>query len=124
MQKVRKVSGFIWRVAKITLLVLLVILLSSFFLLQMPSVQTYLGKEASAYLSKQLKTKIDIKAVNLDFFKTINLEGIYVEDLHHDTLLYGGKIGCKIKLFSLKSKQIEFDVTELDNITCKVIYYK
>ncbi len=124
MQKVRKVSGFIWRVTKITFLVLLIILLSSFFLLQMPSVQTYLGKEVSAYLSKQLKTKIDIKAVNVDFFKTLNLEGIYVEDLHHDTLMYGGKIGCKIKLFSLKSKQIEFDLTELDNITCKVIYYK
>lgn len=124
MQKVRKVSSFIWRVIKITFLVLLVILLSCFFLLQMPSVQTYLGKEASAYLSKQLKTKIDIKAVNVDFFKTINLEGIYVEDLHHDTLLCGGKIGCKIKLFSLKSKQIEFDITELDSVTCKVIYYK
>ena len=124
MQKVRKVSGFIWRVTKITLLVLFAILLSLFFLLQIPSVQTYLGKEASAYLSKQLKTKIDIKVVNLDFFKTLNLEGIYIEDLHHDTLLYGGKIGCKIKFFSLKSKQIEFDLIELDNITCKVIYYK
>jgi len=124
MQKVRKVSGFIWRVTKITPLVLFIILLSSFFLLQVPSVQTYLGKEASAYLSKQLKTKIDIKAVNVDFFRTLKLEGIYVEDLHHDTLLYGGKIECKIKLFSLKSKQIEFDLTELDNITCKLISYK
>ncbi len=124
MKKLGKVSGFIWRGIKITLLVVLLILISSFVLLQLPSVQTYLGKETSAYLSKQLKTKIEIKAVNIDFLKTINLEGTYVEDLHHDTLLYGGKIGCKIKLFSLKSKQIEFDLTELDNITCKLISYK
>ena len=124
MQKLGKVSRFIWRSVKITLLLLLIILLSSFFLLQLPSVQTYLGKKASAYLSKQLKTKIEIKALNIDFFKTINLEGIYIEDLHHDTLLYGSKVGCKIKLLSLKNKQVEFDISELDAITCKLIYYK
>jgi len=119
-----KVSRFIWRSVKITLLVLLILLVSAFFLLQLPKVQTYLGKEASSYLSKKLKTKIDIKAINIDFLKTINLEGIYVEDLHHDTLLYGNKIGCNIKFFSLKNKQLEIDLTELDGITCKLIYYK
>jgi hypothetical protein len=124
MQMLRKVSGFIWRSVKITVLILLIFIVAAFFLLQLPSVQTYLGKKASAYFSKQLKTKIDIKAINIDFLKTINLEGVYVEDLHHDTLLYGDKIGCNIKFYSLKTKQIEFDLTELDGITCKLIYYK
>ena len=119
-----KVSRFIWRSVKITLLALLILIVSAFFLLQLPKVQTYLGKEASSYLSKKLKTKIDIKAVNIDFLRTINLEGIYVEDLHHDTLLYGKKIGCNIKFFSFKNKQLEIDLTELDGITCKLIYYK
>lgn len=120
----RKVSGFIWRGVKITLLVLLILVVGLFFLLQIPKVQTYLGHEASSYLSKKLKTKIEIKAVNIDFLKTINLEGVYVEDQHQDTLLYGGKIGCAIKFYSLKTRQFEIDVTELDNITCKLIYYK
>jgi hypothetical protein len=124
MQLLRKVSSFIWRGIKITVLVLLILLIGLFFLLQVPKVQTYLGKEASSYLSKKLKTKIDIKVVNIDFLKTINLEGVYIEDLHHDTLLYGGKIGCAIKFYSFKTRQLEIDVTELDNITCKLIYYK
>ncbi len=124
MQMLRKVSSFIWRSVKITLLVLLILLISLFFLLQLPKVQTWMGKEASSYLSKKLKTKIDIQAVNIDFFKTINLEGVYVEDLHHDTLLYGGKIGCAIKFYSFKTKQVEIDLTELDGITCKLVYYK
>ena len=124
MQLIRKVSSFIWRSIKITVLVLVILLISLFFLLQLPKVQTYLGKEASSYLSKKLKTKIDIKAINIDFLKTINLEGVYVEDLHHDTLLYGGKIGCAVKFYSLKNKQLEVDLTELDDITCKLIYYK
>src|ERR1700756_2030042 len=124
MKMLGKVSRFIWRGVKITLLVLLILLVSAFFLLQLPKVQTYLGKEVSAYFSKQLKTKIDIKAINIDFLKTINLEGVYIEDLHHDTLLYGDKIGCKIKFYSLKNKQLEIDLTELDGITCKLVYYK
>ncbi len=120
----RKVSGFIWRSVKITFVVVLILLVSLFFLLQLPKVQTYLGQEASSYLSKKLKTKIAIASINIDFLKTINLEGVYVEDLRHDTLLYGGKIGCAIKWYNIKTKQIEIDVTELDNITCKLIYYK
>ena len=124
MQMLGKVSSFIWRSIKITVLILLILLISVFFLLQLPKVQTYLGKQASSYLSKKLKTRIDIKAINIDFLKTINLEGIYVQDLHGDTLLYGGKIGCAIKFYSLKTKQLEVDLTELDNITCKLIYYK
>ena len=124
MQMLRKVSSFIWRSIKITVLVLLILLVSLFFLLQVPKVQTYLGKQASSYLSKKLKTKVDIKAVNIDFLKTINLEGVYVEDLQHDTLLYGGKIGCAIKFYSFKNRQLEIDLTELDSITCKLIYYK
>ena len=124
MQMLGKVSSFIWRSIKITVLILLILLISVFFLLQLPKVQTYLGKQASSYLSKKLKTRIDIKAINIDFLKAINLEGIYVQDLHGDTLLYGGKIGCAIKFYSLKTKQLEVDLTELDNITCKLIYYK
>ena len=124
MQMLRKVSGFIWRGVKITVLILLIFIVAAFFLLQLPRIQTYLGKKASAYFSKQLNTKIDIKAVNIDFLKTINLEGVYVEDLQHDTLLYGNKIGCNIKFYSFKTRQIEFDLTELDGITCKLIYYK
>ena len=124
MQKLRKVSSFIWRSIKITALLIFIFLLSAFFLLQLPSVQTYLGKKASAYLSHALKTKIAIRAVNIDFIKTINLEGIYVEDLHHDTLLFGDKIACSLKLFSLRKKQLEMNLTELEGLTCKLLYYK
>ncbi|MBS1647373.1 MAG: translocation/assembly module TamB domain-containing protein [Bacteroidetes bacterium] len=102
---------------------MLILLVSLFVLLQIPTVQTFLGKKASAYLSKQLNTKIDIKEVNIDFFKTINLQGIYVQDQHGDTLLYGGSIGCSIKHYSLKQKQLEIDITELQNITAKLQYY-
>jgi hypothetical protein len=123
-KKQHKVRRFIWRVLKYTTLSVLVLLISAFFIFQMHSVQTWLGKKASAYLSKELKTKIDIKSIKINFFKTVDLEGIYAEDQHHDTLMYGNKLGVEIKLLSIADKKLELDVTKLDGITCKLQKYK
>ncbi|HXB42301.1 MAG TPA: translocation/assembly module TamB domain-containing protein [Bacteroidia bacterium] len=119
-----KVRRFIWRFVKITLIT--VLLLGSLFygLLQMHSVQTWLGKEASAYLSKALKTKISIDAIKINFFKTVDLEGIYVEDLHQDTLLYGHNLGCEIAMLSFSNKKMELDLTHIKGITIKLQQYK
>jgi hypothetical protein len=119
-----KVRRFIWRVLKYTTLSVVVLLVLAFFLFQMHSVQTWMGKKASAYLSKELKTTIDIKAVKINFFKSVDLEGIYAEDLHHDTLLFGNKLGVEIKLLSFSDKKLELDLTKLDGITCKLQKYK
>ena len=123
-KKPHKVRRFIWRVLKYTTLSVLVLLISLFFIFQMHSVQTWLGKKASAYLSKELKTKIDIEAIKINFFKTVDLEGIYAEDLHHDTLMFGNKLGVEIKLLSIGDKKLELDLTKLDGITCKLQQYK
>src|SRR5438309_7450638 len=119
-KKSGKVKSFIWRVLKYTSLSLLLLLIAVFVLFQMHGVQTWLGKKASAYLSKELNTKISVEAVKINFFKNIDLEGIYAEDLHHDTLLYGNKLGCEIKLLSIGEKKLEFDITKVDGVTCKI----
>ena len=78
-KKQHKVRRFIWRVLKYTTLCVLLLLISVFFLFQMHSVQTWLGKKASSYLSKELKTTIDIKTVKINFFKNAsNHSGIGV----------------------------------------------
>lgn len=123
-KKPHKVRRFIWRVLKYTTLGFLILLFSLFFIFQLHSVQTWLGKKASAYLSKELKTKIDIKSVKINFFKKVDLEGIYAEDRHNDTLLYGNKLGVEIRLLSIGDKKLELDLTKLDGITCKLQKYK
>lgn len=123
-KKQHKVRRFIWRVIKYTTLSVLLLLVLAFFIFQMHSVQTWMGKKASAYLSEELKTKIDISAIKINFFKKVDLEGIYVEDLHHDTLIYGNKLGVEIKLLSIGDKKLELDLTKLDGITVKLQKYK
>jgi hypothetical protein len=53
----------------------------------MPSVQTWVAQRAASYLSSQLHTNIRLKGVDIEFFKTIVLEDVYIEDQHRDTLL-------------------------------------
>lgn len=124
MQRQGKVRRFIWRFIKITLLSVLLLLVVFYSVLQMHSVQTWLGKEASAYLSKKLNTKIYIEAIRINFFSKVNLEGIYVEDLHRDTLLYGNKLECDIELLSFTDKKLELDLTHVNGITFKLQKYK
>ncbi len=119
-----KVRRFIWRFVKITLITILLLTACFYGLLQMHSVQTWLGKKLSVYLSKELKTKITIDAVKINFFKTVHIEGVYVEDQHQDTLIYGTKLACEIALLSFKEKKLELDLTHLNGITVKLQQYK
>lgn len=52
---------------------------------------------------------MSIKAVDIDFFKTIVLEDIYIEDQQRDTLLYAERLSTDIGLFSLLDKKIALD---------------
>ncbi len=123
-QKPRKGRRFIRRFIKITLLSFMLLIGLAYALLQMHSVQTWLGKKASEKLSRELNTVISINSVNIDFFKTVNLEGVYVEDLHKDTLLYGNRLSVAIEMFSIAGKKLELDLTRLDGLTFKLQKYK
>ena len=63
------------------------LLLTLFVLVRFPAVQTFLVKEISGYLSTELKTKVNIEAVHIELVKKVVLKNVYIEDLHHDTLL-------------------------------------
>jgi len=124
MQKPRKVRRFIRRFVKITLISLLLLVGILYGLLQMHSVQTWLGRKVSAHLSKELNTAIAINSVRINFFRSVDLEGIYLEDLHRDTLVYGHKISCTIGLLSFTKKKLELDLTEISDLTVKLQKYK
>jgi TamB, inner membrane protein subunit of TAM complex len=87
------------------------------FVLQMPSIQTKLTKKAAAYFSEKLHTKVSVKYVDIGFFNKVMIEGVLVEDLKKDTLLYAGTIkGNVTDLFFSKGKFTPSNLG-LDNIT-------
>lgn len=84
-------------------------------LLQQPSFQTWTTKRVTNYLSEKLDTKVEIGSVDIDFFKKIVLEDIYIEDLSRDTLLYAGKLKADLSLFSFWQQEVNIAGIDLEN---------
>ena len=59
-------------------------------------VQNYLARQAAGILSKKLKTRVEIAHVRIDFLNHFLLQGLYIQDQAHDTLLYAGEAQVRI----------------------------
>lgn len=119
-----KVMRFIGRILKYSLISIFILLIAFFIAIQTSGFQTYLGQKASAWLSDELNTEIKIDKVDINFFNSVLLKGVYVQDLNKDTLLYGSEIICDIKEFSYSEYKLDLQQIELKNMVAKVITYK
>lgn len=86
-----------------------------YFLLRTSKVQTFITQKITTQLSDQLQTNLSIEGVDIDFFKKVVLEGIYLEDQQQDTLLYADRLRVDIGLFALFGKEIVLDEILLEN---------
>lgn len=105
-----------------TYLILLLVLLFGVvvLLLQNPSVQTWTTQKATNYLSNKLETKVEIGGVDIDFFKKIVLEEIYIEDLQQDTLLYAERLRADISFFSFFEQRLDIQGVELEGANINI----
>lgn len=112
----------------LVLLAILAFVLTSwlvvFALIKTPFVQTKLVHIVTNFLSSHLNTKASIDAVDIDFFKTAVLKGVYIEDQQKDTLLFADKIAVDIDLLSLRKNIIEIGKITLYNANAELKYYK
>lgn len=77
-------------IALVGLIVLLVILVN------LTSVQNFMARKATEMLADKLKTKVSIQHVRIDFLNHVLIQGLYIEDHAHDTLLYAGEARVRI----------------------------
>lgn len=88
-------------------------------LFQYKPVQTWAAKKATAYLSKELNTTVDIKSLYIKPFSSVVLEGLYILDKQQDTLLSTPKLAVELSGFSIfnsiKKKKIDFASIQLDS---------
>ena len=104
-------------------LVIIILLISFYFGIQSYSFQSWLGKEATKYISRELNSKVEIGSIHLDFFESATLNKILILDKHNDTILFGD-ILIKIKDFDYKNKSITIQKITLKNLNSKIIKYK
>ncbi len=75
---------------------MLVLILTLVVLCRIPAVQLYVAKQASNWLSNKLHTTVDVKGFSLSFLDKLSLDGVYVQDLNKDTILYTGHLEISI----------------------------
>ena len=77
-------------------LALILLILSAALALSLPRVQSYAARKAVALLSEKTDTRIDIRAISVENISSVVVEGLYVEDLRGDTLLWVNKVAATI----------------------------
>jgi len=88
-------------------LVLFLLILSTWGLIHTSLVQNWLVTRVSGTLSKELKTKVQIKHIDLGLFNKMLVEGVLIEDRKKDTLLYAGILKVNITdWFFFKEKPV------------------
>ncbi|MCX6290980.1 MAG: translocation/assembly module TamB domain-containing protein [Bacteroidetes bacterium] len=110
---------FLWVLA-----IFLLLIGTMFILLQAESVQTWLAQRAAAYLSDQLKTKVTIGSVSIQFVEKVSLKYLYIEDLHHNTLLYAEDLTINISDLSIKNHKLDISKTKLSHAKFSLMKYK
>lgn len=118
-----KITRIFFKSLGVISLVIIILLISFYFGIQSYSFQSWLGKEATKYISRELNRKVEIGSIHLDFFESATLNKIFILDKHQDTILYGD-ILIKIKDFDYKNKSITIQKITLRNINSKIIKYK
>ncbi|HEY3389755.1 MAG TPA: hypothetical protein VGK38_09305, partial [Prolixibacteraceae bacterium] len=97
----RTLKVIAWVVVSIVLIFILIAVI-----IQIPSVQTKIVRYATTLISNKTHTKVEIKKVGISFPKSVVIEGLYLEDLQKDTLIYAGKAKVNIALYDLLSNKI------------------
>ncbi len=105
----------LWVILSFVLIFILVALL-----IRIPSVQTKIVHYATSFVSKKTHTKVEIKSVSIAFPKSVVIQGLYLEDLNRDTLLYAGKAKVNMALYDLLKSKIAINSFDLEDATVKL----
>ena len=86
-------------------------------LIQIPYFQTKIVRYATSFVSNKTGTKVEIGNISISFPKTVVLEGLYLEDLHRDTLLFAGKAKVNISLYKLFQHTVSIGSIHLEEVS-------
>jgi len=99
-------------------LVLIFVLIA--VVIQIPSIQTKIVNYATTFISDKTHTKVEIKNVSISFPKAVVIEGLYLEDLKQDTLVYAERVKVNMAIYDLLNNKIAVNSIALDEATIKL----
>lgn len=104
-------KAILWVVSIFVLLFLIVA-----GIIQIPAVQNKIVHYATTFVSNKTHTRVEINNVSISFPKSVVMEGLYLEDLKKDTLVYVGKVKVNIVLYNLIFNKITVNSFALEDL--------
>ena len=89
-------------------------------LIQIPTIQNKIIHYATSYVSNKTHTKVKIKNISISFPKSVVIKGLFLDDLHKDTLLYAGKVKVNFLFTDLLSNKIDVRNFALEDVNLNV----
>ena len=106
----KTLKAILWAVV---ILVLLFLIIAA--LIQIPAIQNKIVHFAATYISNKTHTRVEIKNISISFPKSVEIEGLFLEDTQKDTLLFADKAKINIALYDLISSKIAISTFALEN---------
>ena len=98
----------------------LVLIIALFVFINTSAGKKAVRNQVQSFLQKKLKTKVLIGTVDYRLPKWLEITGVYIEDLHKDTLLYGEKLAVDLDMIKLIRGDVYIRKVELVNIQAHV----
>jgi hypothetical protein len=90
-----------------TLAVVILLFFSLFIALRLPSVQTFLVKKITSFISNDIKATVSVGKVNFTFLNKIELQEVLIKDKNNDTLIYVPFVNAGIRQINRKTNTIK-----------------
>lgn len=83
--------------------------------LKVPAVQNFLVRKVTSFVSNKTHTRVELAYIDLEFPKSIVLQGIFLDDKNKDTLLSVSKIKVDINMLALLNHTVSVQQLSLEN---------
>lgn len=101
------------RIAQYLFVGLVTLVMSGYFALQTPAVQSWIGRRVADYLSSEWNTQVSVGRVSIDLWARLHIDDIYIEDQRKDTLLFIEHLHASKYTFNRKSGKVVIAKAEL-----------
>lgn len=96
--------------------VLIILLTTLYFSIQLPSVQTWLVKKATHLISNTLGTEVEVGNVKIDYLSHVQVNDILIRDLSKDTMIYVKNFDTKYSIFSFRNFKLNSEEIDLEGV--------
>lgn len=102
----------------------LILIISLAFAIRTSAFQTWLANQVASYLASEWGTVVTINKVEIIFFDSAEIKGLYAEDQYGDTLLYADKIWVEVEDFSISKKFLYLDEIRLSDTKAYLVKHE